>query len=340
MGGSGGVAGHPRLTEVTTNPSPPPPQASPTGPERVTRWLKKYWTWLAALLASVAGLVWLIGFPPLVCGSQLGGKDTDTAIQICRPVQLTDPVVIAWAVIVLLLLWGSLSEGSIAGLFSFKRQVDQAVSDSKQAKETAERALLQVSQSNTTTVNVSSGVPGPEWRDEDTAPAGTTGARASASPENRVLRKLAELAISTILRHLIEAAGLDPHTTSAHIYTYAVGQLTRADTPIETRSRAWPVGSGAVGKAWEQRGYAVQTRGEPDFIDNPDYFISAVAAIPVLNAAGRPIGVISLHSRAQDPPDLNSDQVFGAMVDAAELMGRVYVNLATWETDSATAADG
>lgn len=324
---------------MTTNPSPPPPQASPTGPERVTRWLRKYWTWLAALVASVVGLVWLIGFPPLVCGSQLGGKHTDAAIQICRPIQLTDPVVIAWAVIVLLLLWGSLSEGSIAGLFSFKKQVDQAVSDSKQAKETAERALLQVSQSNTTTVNVNSGVPGPEWRNTDAA-AGAAEPRASASPENRVLRTLAELAISTILRHLIEAAGLDPDTTSAHIYTYAAGQLTRADAPTDTRSRTWPVGSGAVGKAWEQRAYGVQTRDEPDFVDNPDYFISAVAAIPILNAAGRPIGVISLHSRAQDPPDLNSDQVFGAMVDAAELMGRVYVNLATWETDSATAAEG
>jgi hypothetical protein len=100
------------------------------------------------------------------------------------------------------------------------------------------------------------------------------------------------------------------------------------------------VGSGAVGKAWEQRGYGVQTRGEPDFIDHPDYFISAVAAMPILNAAGRPIGVLSIHSRAQDPPDLNAEQVFVAMVDAAELMARVYVNLATWETDSDTAAEG
>lgn len=325
------------MSAIPPDLQPPTP---PTPMERAGRWLKKSWTWLAALITSIVGLVWLIGFPPLTCTNELGGENTDKAVQVCRAIQLTDPAVIAWAVIVILLLWGSLSEGSVAGLFSFKKQVDQAVSDSKEAKETAERALLQVSQSNTTTVQVVSGVPGPAWRDTDAAAPGAGGTSDSASPENRVLRKLAELSISSILRSLVEASGLDPDTTSAHIYTYAAGQLTRADAPTDNRSRTWAVGSGAVGKAWEQRGYGVQTRGEPDFIDHPDYFISAVAAMPILNAAGRPIGVLSIHSRAQDPPDLNAEQVFVAMVDAAELMARVYVNLATWETDSDTAAEG
>lgn len=298
------------------------------------KWLKRSWPWLGAMVMSVVGLVWLVFFSPVICTNELGGENSDLSVKVCHAVQLTDPVVIAWAVIVLLLLWGTLSEGSIAGLFSFKKQVDKAVSDSEQAKQTAERALLHVSQSVNNTVMVH-GVPSGVWRGESLK--AVDGTDTSTSRENLIAGKLAELAIGTILARLIFDTGLDPAVTAAHIYTHADDQLSRADAPVDPRSRTWPVGVGAVGAAWEQRVYVVQTQDDPGFITSPDYPISAVAAMPILNASRRPIGVLSLHSRAEPPPDLNSKLVFDAMIAAAELMARVFVNLAGWDKDSSTA---
>ncbi len=318
-----------RLWAVNPAPAPVDPPSRRT---RFGRWLRRSWTWLAALVATGVGLWWLIWGGASVCTQQLGGENSDKAVPICRAVQLTDPVVLAWAVLVLLLLWGTLSEGSVAGLFSFKKQVDQAVSDSKTAKETADRALL-ISQTQTNTTNIYQGLPGDTWRGTGVAAGGST-VPGRGTAENQTLRVVAELAITTILDELVGKAGLSPDSASAHAYTNVDGNLIRVDGPTANLSRTWPIGKGAVGIAWDERAFIVQKVGEPGFVVHPDYFISAVAAAPILNAAGRPIGVISLHSRAENPPELNTDGVFRAMVEATELMARVFVNVATWETDA------
>jgi hypothetical protein len=321
------------MPNVAGEPAETPP-ATPDGAPKAGNWFTQSWNWLAALVVATVGvaiLTWSSGLQ--ICTEELGGKDKNEAVEVCRAIQLTDPVVIAWALVVLLLLWGTLSEGSIAGLFSFKRQVTQAVSESKAAKETAEHALSLVSfsQHQATQVIVSQGVPGRAWRE---APADDNSLRRTDDPQSQTLRALAELAISTILADLIREAGLPEDTGRAHTYLNADGRLTRVDGPNAGQSRAWPIGTGAVGMAWDQRAFLVQRLDDPDFVAHPDYFISTVAAAPILNATGRPIGVISLYSRAEQPPDLDSDLVFQAMLDATELMARVYVNLAAWETDA------
>ncbi|MFT3835072.1 MAG: hypothetical protein QM711_17425 [Micropruina sp.] len=307
-----------------------------TKPKPEPYWWKANWGWAAALALTVIGLVLLISRNPQVCEQVLGQKDNAGHVDICRAVVLTDPVVLAWVAVVVLLLWGSISEGSVAGLFTFKRLVHQAVADSKTAKETAERALLVgVSQRQATEVTVlqqvEAGVPAAAWA---RGVAGDLSDREQVAVDAAMT--LTWAGIRVVLEEMMESLKLPVETTRAYVYIRQGDLLARpSETP--TTSRTWQIGQGAVGQAWNEGKLVTSKRGDPDFdIHLAKHFIGAVAAIPIRNVNQRPIGVLSLDSRSDPPADLDNDDVALGMAEAADQLARIYVNLAGWETDSAT----
>ncbi|MFT3969557.1 MAG: hypothetical protein QM695_04555 [Micropruina sp.] len=110
--------------------------------KRPVSWFKKNARYILAIVLGTVGLVWLLQ-APRICGQELGGADKDAPIEVCRAIQLTDPVVLAWVLGIVLVLWGTLSEASIAGVITLKR----AVTEAKQATEEARATLLRINAS-------------------------------------------------------------------------------------------------------------------------------------------------------------------------------------------------
>jgi len=105
-------------------------------------------------------------------------------------------------------------------------------------------------------------------------------------------------------------------------------------------SPGFAVGEGAVGKAWETGGYAIAEGAEASdesFALSGDKQVrytdvAVVAAMPVTNAAGRVISVLSAASTDAHCA-LRTDEGLEALVALADAIARVLVDLLKWFTD-------
>ena len=115
--------------------------------------------------------------------------------------------------------------------------------------------------------------------------------------------------------------------------------LEHAD-PDDAWVRGWDPGSGVVGRAF-QRGRVQAGRGDAlredvrDLADKPEEAfarLTAVLAVPLINSAGRPIGVLSA---ASDDPraDPAEPRVRRALEALAAALTRVLIDLVAWDTD-------
>jgi putative methionine-R-sulfoxide reductase with GAF domain len=140
---------------------------------------------------------------------------------------------------------------------------------------------------------------------------------------------------------------LEPHHgplagVAFHLYLFDGEQdlLVPAFEGQPSPQRAWRIGTGAVGEAWE-RGEYVLARDEQvsdgTFGLTPDQQaryqeLSVVAAMPVTNARGEVIAVLA--GSSTDPGSaLAGDEGFDAQLLMAQEVARVLVDLLKWFTD-------
>ncbi|MFT4218716.1 MAG: hypothetical protein QM619_16235 [Micropruina sp.] len=305
-------------------------------------WVATNLRYLIALALSLGGLIWLL-WVPRICGQELGGAAKDTPVEVCRAVQLTDPVVLAWLLGVVLVLWGTLSEASVAGVITLKRAVTEAKRVTEEARATLLRVDASARQSQTQILQAGGPVgPGQFGTQFHLTGAVPMSARphvisdgqlpepnpADASlPQEEVDRAYVDLVDWVVRSQLDELTSRIPGADAAHAYVQdSNGLLSRIDGPVGKRGRSWKPGEGTVGTAWLTGAFV---SGEPAGMP-----ITAVAAVPIMNAAGRSIGVLSIHSTTTPPPDFDSDDVLFAMSASSERMARVYVALLRIETDA------
>ena len=161
----------------------------------------------------------------------------------------------------------------------------------------------------------------------------------------------AELAASRYLGAQLALSGavpLFPELAPLRLHLYVPdddGRLVPVlehDDPDEAWARGWDPGVGVVGRAFSRRrvqagrGPALQEelRAVPD--KPPEAFadLQVVLAVPLLNLAGRPVGVLSA-AAVEGAPDPTDPEIRLALEALAAGLARVLVDLAAWETDDA-----
>lgn len=151
----------------------------------------------------------------------------------------------------------------------------------------------------------------------------------------------AQLALSGAVQLFPELAPLRLHLYVPDDDGRLVPVLEHED-PDEAWARGWDVGVGVVGRAFSRRrvqagrGPALQEelRAVPD--KPPEAFadLRVVLAVPLLNLAGRPVGVLSA-AAVEGAPDPTDPELRLALEALASGLARVLVDLAAWETDDA-----
>lgn len=112
------------------------------------------------------------------------------------------------------------------------------------------------------------------------------------------------------------------------------------DDPEQVWLRGWDPGVGVVGRAYTRRRTQVG-RGEELRAEGHQQpgkqgvfpHLEAVVAVPLLNVAGRPVGVLSAASDGE--PDPGEPAVRTALEALSAGLARVLVDLAAWGTDEA-----
>jgi hypothetical protein len=115
------------------------------------------------------------------------------------------------------------------------------------------------------------------------------------------------------------------------------------DDPVQAWERGWDPGTGVVGRAYSRRrtqagrGEALRAEGH-QVPGKQDAFaaLEAVVAVPLLNLAGQPVGVLSAASDGE--PDPEAPVVRASLEALASGLARVLVDLAAWGTDDDLAA--
>lgn len=110
------------------------------------------------------------------------------------------------------------------------------------------------------------------------------------------------------------------------------------DDPVQVWLRGWDPGVGVVGRAWSRRRTQVG-RGEELRAEGHEQpgkqgvfpHLEAVVAVPLLNLAGRPVGVLSAASDGE--PDPGEPALRAALEALSAGLARVLVDLAAWGTD-------
>jgi hypothetical protein len=159
----------------------------------------------------------------------------------------------------------------------------------------------------------------------------------------------AELAVGRFLGVQLALAGAAarfPELDGARLHLYVPDDADRLlpvlehDDPDLVWSRGWDAGTGVVGRAWSRRRVQVgrgaalldEVRALPDKPVEAFGPLQVVVAVPLLNLAGRPVGVLSatsddLASRLDGPVARRELEALAAGLT------RVLVDLAGWATD-------
>jgi hypothetical protein len=304
---------------------------------RPARWALAVLIVVAAFAAAATGVL-------QVCGDELAGSSTRS---VCRAPEAGDGVTLGLGLVVLLLLLPDTSEIGLAGIVQIRSRLAQQ-------EEATERLASRVSavsaavQSQLSTasavssgavVNVVSGVATGRYAAGQAAPEGD----AAAHGRDQARYVTAELLVS----HLgdIGTGVLSEANLRLYLPTEDGSRLRPVlDEPgARLHADEWPVGSGAVGRAWAG-GEIVVLRGDevvddlgPGLAERRARYASlaVIVALPVFDAARRPIAVLSASSR--DPAsDLDQPDSLSDLLAASEVVARILVDLLGWARDDPT----
>lgn len=156
-----------RVTPPTsTRSEPTTPPTTPTTPTDEHP-VKAFVTWLltakGAGVAAAGGLiVWASAMllwdrVPTTCHDEISSTEAAKApaelvVQVCEPMAATDPRVVLFLLVILLLLLPWFSEVEVAGLFSVKKQVEDARKEVDGLRESVRTAQAQVATLSATTI--------------------------------------------------------------------------------------------------------------------------------------------------------------------------------------------
>lgn len=339
-------------------PSPTVTRMARNGRSRPAGWLATVRRLAAALLAVAAVTATTTGWLA-ICDEQVVGSSVR---EVCRSPQIYDGLTLAFALLLLLLVLPDLAEVGVPGLVSLRGRVDeqharleaetaqrerieahmqqlrldldQAVASTASAR-VASSAVQQTTVGGST-VNItlpglaSARLASPEPPDSREAPGPVTQARYAAA--------------EYLLAHLVDEP--PPRLGDARLNLFLPvddgSRLLPALVTGDDRSQDsdWRAGEGVVGRAW-QAGEPVTARGEEIGAGLEQLAaerrgrygrFTVVVAVPVLNSAGRPIGVLSAVSLSPasglDAPDCLSE-----LLTRADVLARVLVDLLGWADD-------
>jgi hypothetical protein len=312
-----------------------------------------------ALLAVVAGVALVATGQAKVCSDNLTGSGQ--VVTTCHDPQATDAVVLGYGLLVLLLLGPDLAEAGVPGLFTLRRRVDEH--ETRLDTEEGHRELLetqlqtlsarleQTAAAEARAVGVdalniyvsgdeTAGFAAADRPIEDVEPAPGADAAVVVDRVSRARYTAADLFIRRMCSH----PGAPLEGASLHLYLPDETGAMLVPAFEADRSGAgtgrWQVGQGIVGRAWRDR-EALAARGAEIMqgladlpADRREQYaaLAVVAAVPVLNAAGRPIAVLSASST--DPAStLDRPDGIEALVTHAEAISRIVVDLLGWESD-------
>ena len=321
-------------------------------------WVRRALAVLVALGAVVTIATGLVE----VCSDTL--TSTGTVVRTCRSPQLPDGLVVAALVVLLLLLLPDLAEIGVPGLLTLRRRVEEQ--ESRLETEEARRELLEsqvVSLSARLSQAATAQAVGVDALNiyvsgEDTADFAAAerpvlphrGPRAGPGPP------VGAVVVDRVSRARYTAADLFVRRLRAHpggalegasLHLYLPDETGTVLVPVFESDRAgraadwWQVGQGLVGRAWQDR--EVVTGRGPEVLDGLESLpaerrerysaLAVVAAVPVLNAANRPIAVLA-GSSADAASRLDGPEGLQALLTHADALARVLVDLLGWETDA------
>jgi hypothetical protein len=310
---------------------------------------------MVAVLVAVA----FIGFGwARVCAESVTGGGA--VVSTCRAPQATDGLVLGYAVFLLLLLAPDLAELGVPGLFTLRRRVEEQ--ESRLETEEGRRELLETqltSISARLTQVASASAVGVDALNiylsgDDTAGYAAADRPVTAAP---VPPPGPAVIVDRVSRARYTAADLFIRRMRAHpggaldgcnLHLYLPDETGMMLVPAFEADRTgrggtdwWQVGQGLVGRAWRD-GEALTARGDEimhgladlPMVRRQRYAgLAVVAAVPVLNAVGRPIAVLS--ASADDPGSrLDGPEGIEALVTHADAIGRLIVDLLGWESDA------
>ena len=342
-----------RLPGVTVSPTAKPPAS----------WVRRSWPWLrrgvsAAIL--VGGWLWLAYADPQMCGittEHVTAPLADRTTTACRSLALTDPVVVGNVLLALLLLGPDLAEMSVPGLVSLKWKVKEqteklaAVTAAVETLSVAVQSRASSAAASTSAVSmpVTFNLLSPPYVTADAAAgfAANTPPVIDGSDDGDQLLAESRFAAAAQLLGVALAAVPEP-LSGARLHLYypdAAGMLQPVTDGPGTA--AWPSGVGVVGQAWRDSMTVVLAGGELQEataslgVDQLDRYgdLTSVAAVPVLNAAGRCIGVLSAATSATEP-NLDTDAPLEALTLLAEACARVMIDILGWDDDSPDGGQG
>lgn len=313
----------------------------------------------AVLLAVAAVATTATGWLAICDERVVGGA----VREVCRTPQIDDGLTLVFGLLLLLLVLPDLAEVGVPGLVSLRSRVDEQ--ESRLEAESAQRELLEqqvqslhldVSQSATqrtttgalasstttvggSTVNITlpggSGTASAQLAASDPPSAGN-----APAPVTQARYAAAEY----LLAHLVDEP--PPRLGDARLNLFLPvddgSRLLPALVTAENRpeDEAWRAGEGVVGRAW-QAGEPVTARDHevteglerlPTERRSRYGRLRVVVAVPVLNSAGRPVGVLSAASTDQ-ASTLDAPEALAEMLTRADVLARVLVDLLGWADD-------
>jgi hypothetical protein len=339
---------------VTSDDTPswrPTRRITPSWPDRIRRGFA-----VAAVLVAIG----FVGFGRAqVCSDSVTGSGA--VVNTCRAPQATDGLVLGYALFVLLLLAPDLAELGVPGLFTLRRRVEEQ--ESRLETEEGRRELLETQVASVsarlTQVATSSAV-GVDALNIYVSGDDTAGYAAADRPitptpigpppgpavvVDRVSRAR-YTAADLFIRRMRAHPGGALEGASLHLYLPDETGLMlvpafEADRTGRGSTDWWQVGQGLVGRAWRD-GEGLTARGEEILHGLADLpaarrqryaNLTVVAAVPVLNAVGRAIAVLS--ASATDPASrLDAPEGVEALVTHADAIARLLVDLLGWESDA------
>jgi hypothetical protein len=297
-----------------------------------------------------------------VCADAVAGTEV---VRTCRPPQVGDGATLALALFVGLLLAPDVSEVGIGGLLTLRSRLDRHERELAGLGLRVESVQSQVALTSSSAVGgaafvqVVSGVQTGRYASaRAAAPAGSVdqarylaadlllshlGDLGAALLDGANLRLYLPSGDGSVLEPVLEPALEAVPTSVPEAVPTAVPGSRPAPAQRELRAGgdAWRAGEGVVGRAWSTgeivvaRGPEVQSglAGLPPARRERYRLLAIVVALPVVNAAGDAIGVLSASSR--DPGSgLDGDDALDELLAASQLIARALVDLLGWAEDT------
>jgi hypothetical protein len=301
--------------------------------------------WGVVVVLAVAAVAFVAADAVSVCEQVVG--PAGTPVTTCRPPRSSDALTLSFLALLLSLLAPDVAEVGVPGLFSLRSRLQ--AQEERLALEIEHREVLE---SRLTAVQAQ--VTRTSAQATVTVVSGEATARYAGGGLEELGDRLAHDAVVDAARYLAAELLL------GHLNAIGSGSLRGVNLrlylpdeagdvlapvlrePAEDDSELWRRGEGVVGQCW-QRNEIVVARG-PEVTEGlsaipPRWrrryaLLAIVVAVPVGNAEGRPIGVLSASSRDAGSR-LDSPEAAGDLFGAAAVCARILVDLLGWANDQA-----